>query len=556
MNHGNQSSYNTFKSCGVKEFFRTQGAVGLRSWLEGINYEIEIANDFKVENNKIVRGCRLELKGHTFIIDLIPFGHGSFDVIIGMDWLSKRRAKIVCFEKVVQIPLSNRENLEVHGERPKGNLKRLKTIKVNEPKLEDIPVVRELPGVFSEDLSGLPPSREVEFFIDLIPGAMHVPKSPYHLAPTEMQELSNQLKELQEKDYRELNKLTIKNRYPLPRIDDMFGQLQGSRYFSKIVLRSGYHELRVREEDIPQTTFRTRYRHFEFTDMPFSLTNAPAVFMDLMNRVCKPYVDKFVIVSIDKILIYSKSKEEHEVHVKLILELLEKEKLFRKFLKLIVKVYMWNPSVIEACEKWPPPKTPTEIRSFLGLARYYRRFITNFSKIAKPFTLLTQKTRSSSGVMEEIAFQMQKDMLCDALILALPEGADNFVVYYDASNQGFGCVLMQRNKAKILEAHSEASKDVNTPPEMLRGLDKQFERNEDGELYLVERIWVPAYGNLRTLIMNKAHATKYSVHPRADKMYYDLQDLYWWPRIKKDIALHVSKCLTCSKVKVEHPKPS
>ncbi|GKD40149.1 hypothetical protein Tco_1260356 [Tanacetum coccineum] len=155
---------------------------------------IEIANDVKVETNKIVRGCRLELEGHTFIIDLIPFGHGSFDVIVWMDWLSKRRAKIVFFEKVVQIPLSNRENLEIYGECPKGNLKRLMTIKVNEPKLEGIPVIREFPGVFLEDLSGLPPYREVEFCIDLIPGAMPVAKSPYRLAPTEMQELSNQLK--------------------------------------------------------------------------------------------------------------------------------------------------------------------------------------------------------------------------------------------------------------------------------------------------------------------------------------------------------------------------
>nr|GFA07708.1 putative reverse transcriptase domain-containing protein [Tanacetum cinerariifolium] len=176
-------------------------------------------------------------------------------------------------------------------------------------------------------------------------------KSSYRLAPTEMQELSNQLKELQEKgfirpssspwgapvlfikkkdgsfrmciDYRELNILTNKKRYPLPRIDDLFDQLQGSRYLSKIDLRSGYHQLRVREEDIPKTAFQTRYGHFEFTVMPFVLTNAPAVFMDLMNRVCRPYLDKFVIVFNDKILIYSKSKEEHEVHLKLILELLK-----------------------------------------------------------------------------------------------------------------------------------------------------------------------------------------------------------------------------------------
>ncbi|GJX45972.1 putative reverse transcriptase domain-containing protein [Tanacetum coccineum] len=180
-----------------------------------------------------------------------------------------------------------------------------------------------------EDLPGLPSFREVEFRIDLVPEAMPIAKLPYHLAPTEMQELSNQLKSSETK----LNKLTIKNRYPLPRIDDLFDQLQGSRYFLKIDLRSGYHQLRVCEEDIPKTAFRTRYGHFEFTVMPFDLTNAPAVFMDLMNRVCKPYLDKFVIVFSDDILIYSKSKEEHEVHLKLILELLEKEKLFGKFLK-------------------------------------------------------------------------------------------------------------------------------------------------------------------------------------------------------------------------------
>nr|GEZ89940.1 putative reverse transcriptase domain-containing protein [Tanacetum cinerariifolium] len=260
-------------------------------------------------------------------------------------------------------------------------------------------------------------------------------------------------------------------------------------------LRSGYHQLRVREEDTPKTAFRTRYGHFEFTVMPFHLTNAPAVFMDLMNRVCRPYLDKFVIVFIDDILIYSKSKEGHEVHLKLILELLKKEKLFGKFLKCELWLqevhfigYVVNsegihvdPNKIEAVKNWKPPKTPTEIRLFLGLAGYYRRFIASFLKIAKPLTLLTQKNKKFE----------------------------------------WGCI-----KAKILEAQSEASKNTNTPTEMLKGLDKQLERKEDGGLYLAERIWVPVYGNLRTLIMNEAHATRYSVHPGADKMYYDLRGLY------------------------------
>nr|GEU64090.1 putative reverse transcriptase domain-containing protein [Tanacetum cinerariifolium] len=345
-------------------------------------------------------------------------------------------------------------------------------------------------------------------------------KSPYRLAPTKMQKLSKQLKELQEKDYQELKKLTIKNRYPLSRIDDLFDQLQGSRYLSKIDLRSGYHQLRVREEDIPKTTFRTRYGHFEFTVMPFGLTNALAVFMDLMNCVCRPYLDKFVIVFIDDILIYSKSKEEHEVHLKLILELLKKENLFRKFSKCefwLQEVHFLghvvnsegihvDPNKIEAVKYWKPLKTPTEIRSFLGLTGYYRRFIASFSKIAKPLTLLTQKNKKFEwGDEQENAFQTLKDMLCDAPILALPEGTDDFVVYCDASNQ-----------------------------EMLKGLDKQLERKEDGGLYLAKRIWVPVYGNLRTLIMNEA------VHPGSDKMYYALRGLYWWPGMKKDIAMYVT----------------
>ncbi|GJY68439.1 putative reverse transcriptase domain-containing protein [Tanacetum coccineum] len=208
-------------------------------------------------------------------------------------------------------PVEDGKILRVHGERAIGITKALKSAKEDEPKLSDISVVHEFVDVFLEDLSGLPPQRQVEFHIDLVPGVTPVVKSPYRLASSEMQELSRQLQELQDK---ELNKLTIKNRYPLPRIDDLFDQLQGSRYFSKIDLRSGYHQLRVHEDDIPKTAFRIRYGHFEFTVMPFGLTNAPAVFMDLMNRVCKPYLDKFVIVLIDDILIYSKTKEDHEVH--------------------------------------------------------------------------------------------------------------------------------------------------------------------------------------------------------------------------------------------------
>ncbi|GKA78653.1 putative reverse transcriptase domain-containing protein [Tanacetum coccineum] len=309
------------------------------------------------------------------------------------------------------------------------------------------PLIRDFPEVFPDDLPGLPPSRQVEFKIDLVPGAAPVARAPYHLALSEMKELSEQLKELLEKgfihpssspwgasvlfvkkkdgsfrmciDYHELNKLTVKNRYPLPRIDDLFDQLQGSSVYSKIDLRSGYHQLRVREEDIPIIAFRTRYGHYEFQVIPFGLTNAPAVFLDLMNRVCKPYLDKFVIVFIDDILIYSKTKGEHSEHLKIILDLLKKEKLYAKFSKCdfwLESVQFLchvinregihvDPAKIKAVKNWPVSTSPTEVRQFMGLAGYYRRFIEGFSLIAKPLTKLTKKNkRFEWGADEDEAF--------------------------------------------------------------------------------------------------------------------------------------------------------
>ncbi|GJV22535.1 putative reverse transcriptase domain-containing protein [Tanacetum coccineum] len=450
----------------------------------------------------------------------MPVELGSFDVIIGMDWLAKYHAVIVCAEKIVRIPFGD-EILIVrgdgssnkHGTRlniisctkaqeylTKGCHVFLANItatkdedKSKEKRLEDVPVVQEFPEVFPEDLPGIPPTRQVEFRIDLVPGATPVARAPYRLAPSEMKELAEQLQELTDKgfirpssspwgapvlfvkkkdgsfrmciDYRELNKLTVKNRYLLPRIDDLFDQLQGSSIYSKIDLRSGYHQLRVQEEDIPKTAFRTRYGHYEFQVMSFGLTNAPAVFMDLMNRVCKPYLDKFVIVFIDDILIYSKSKKEHEEHLRQILKLLKKEELYAKFSKCefwISRVQFLghvidyrgihvDPTKIESIKDWASPKTPTEIRQFLGLAGYYRRFIKGFSKIAKSMTKLTQKgVKFDWGDKQEAAFQLLKQKLCSAPILALPEGSEDFITYCDASKKGLGAVLMQREKRHYL----------------------------------------------------------------------------------------------------------
>ncbi|GJX63132.1 putative reverse transcriptase domain-containing protein [Tanacetum coccineum] len=428
---------------------RSNIVTGLEPSELGFKYEIEIASEKLVEIDKVINVCKLEIEGQVFDIDLIPFRHGSFDVIIGTDWLSNYKAEIIYHEKVVRIQLPDGNVLRVVGERPDEKVRLLMSAKATDKKQEEVVVVRDFPKVFPDDLSELPPIREIEFQIELTPRAMPVAKSPYRLAPSELEELSRQLKELQDKgfirpssspwgapvlfvkkndgsfrmciDYRELNKLTVKNYYPLPRINDLFDQLQGSQFFSKIDLRLGYHQLRVHEDDIPKTAFRTHYGQFEFTVMPFGLTNAPAVFMDLMSRVCRPYLDKFAIVFIDDILIYSKTREEHVEHLRLVLELLKKEKLYAKFSKY--------PSKIEAFKNWKAPRTLFEVRSFLGLAGYYRRFIENFSKIAKSLTILTQKCKTFDwGEEQELAFQTLKDKLCNAPVLALPDRPEYFVI--------------------------------------------------------------------------------------------------------------------------------
>ncbi|GJY39104.1 putative reverse transcriptase domain-containing protein [Tanacetum coccineum] len=369
-----------------------------------VSYAIELADGRTSETSTVLRGCTLGLLGHPFNIDLMPIDLGSLDVIITMDWLAKNHEVIVCDEKIV-----------CYGERKKDESK--------EKRLEDVPTVRDFPEVFPEDLPRLPLIRQVEFQIDLVLSAAPVARARIDLHHLEWKSVLFVKKKDGSFwmciDYRELNKLTVKNRYPLSRIDDLFDQLQGSSVYSKIDLRSGYHQLRVRDEDIPKTAFRTRYGHYEFQVMPFGLTNAPAVFMDLMNRVCRPYLDKFVIVFIDDILIYSKTKEEHDAHLRLILELLKKEELYAKFSKCdfwLSKVQFLrhmidsegihvDPAKIESIKDWESPKTPTEIRQFLGLAGYYRRFIEGFSKIAKPMTKLTQKSvKFNWGEKEETAF--------------------------------------------------------------------------------------------------------------------------------------------------------
>ncbi|GJW40757.1 putative reverse transcriptase domain-containing protein [Tanacetum coccineum] len=364
-------------------------------------------------------------------------------------------------------------------------------------------------------------------------------------------------------DYRELNKLTIKNRYPLPRIDDLFDQLQGSSVYSKIDLRSSYHQLRVREEDIPKTAFMTRYGHYEFQVMSFGLTNALAVFMDLMNRVCKQYLDKFVIVFIEDILIYSKNKEEHEEHLKLILELLMKEELYAKFFKCelwIPKVQFLgyvidsqgihvDPTKIKSIKDWVSPKTPTEICQFLGLTGYYQRFIEGSLKVVKPMTKLTQnKVTFEWGDNQEAAFQTLKNKLCSAPILALPQGAENFIVYYDALHKGlelisdYDCEIRYHpGKANVVAdalSHKERIKPLqvralvmsiglNLPKQILEGqIEAQKPENFKNED--VGGMTRKDITKRKVIILGQSHKSKYSIlfGVLTKQMYQDMEEAY------------------------------
>ncbi|GJX30283.1 putative reverse transcriptase domain-containing protein [Tanacetum coccineum] len=344
--------------------------------------------------------------------------------------------------------------------------------KSKEKRLEDVPIVQEFPEVFPEDFLGLPPARQVEFQIDLIPGVAPVARAPYRLAPAELQELSTQLQELFYRgfirpssspwgapvlffkkkygsfrmciDYRELNKLTVKNRYPLLRIDDLFDQLQGSRVYSKIDLRSGYHQLRVREEDIPKTAFRTRYGHYEF-----------------------------------------QSRKEYEGHLKLILKLLKEEELVGH----------------------------------------------SFDAEGEGHSLRIPPTQ---GSREEL-YHTRPRAWCSSVCL---EDVETLSVWYKLLSE-YDCEIRYHSG----KANSEARKEENFINEDLHGMINKLEPRADGTLCLNNRSWIPYFGDLRALIMHESYKLKYSIHPESDKMYQDMNKLYWWPNMKTEIATYVSKCL-------------
>ncbi|GKB30202.1 putative reverse transcriptase domain-containing protein, partial [Tanacetum coccineum] len=525
---GNRSTRNNGNQVKGRAF--NVNAVGA---LQDPNVMTEVADGKKVEVDRVIFNCKLELGNSLFTIDLIPLGHGSFNVIVGMDWLSDHKAEIVCHNKVVRVPLESGKILHVQGERTPVIAKALSNVKVDEPKLSDISVVRDFVEVFPEDLLRLPPQRQVEFRIDLVPGAMLVAK--------------------------ELNKLTIKNLYPLLRIDDLFDQLQGTCYFSKIDLRPGYHQLRVHEDDILKNAFRTRYEHFEFTVIPFGLTNSPAVFMDLMNR----------------------SKDEHEVHLRLVLELLKKEELYAKFSKYnlcnapilslpdgvedfvvycdasnqgLGCVLMQRGKVIAYASRQLKihEKNYTTHDLELGAVVFALKTWRHYLYGTKSVIYTDHKSLQYIFDQKELNMRQRRwieffsDYECE---IRYHPGKANVVA--DALSmkervkprhvRAMAMTIQSGIRGMVLAAQGEVFKQENVLAKRLHGLNQQMKRSEDGSLYFLDRIWVSLVGGVRTIIMDEAHKTRYSVHPGADKMYHDLRDMYWWSGMKRDIATYVSK---------------
>ncbi|WVZ97626.1 hypothetical protein U9M48_043144 [Paspalum notatum var. saurae] len=431
------------------------------------NYHITAAGS-AINTNHMVRDLCLQVGKESLFINSLVLPQLGIDIVLGTNWLNQHQAMIDVENRMIQLRSSGGTNLSIQVPLHKHMTHTAQA-------LAKIPVVCDYPDVFPEELPGLPPDRDMEFRIDLVPGTAPVSKRPYRMAPDELKELKTQLQEQLDKgavplsllrrktkvvrDYRPLNAVTVKNKYPLPHIDILFDQLGEPQFSPRLILGP---------EDIPKTAFSTRYGLYEYLVMSFGLTNAPAFFMYLMNSVFMNKLDKFVVVFIDDILVYSKNEQEHEEHLRIVLSHLREHKLYAKFGKCSfwLKEVPFLGHILSAKGVAVDPKEGgryAELEAATNLG-YYRRFIKDFSRISKPMTALTQKNAKFAWSPKcEEAFGTLKKLLTSAPILAQPDITKPFDVYCDASGSGIGCVLMQEGRV-IAYASSQLRKhEVNYP---------------------------------------------------------------------------------------------
>ncbi|KAA0039551.1 putative Retrotransposon protein [Cucumis melo var. makuwa] len=542
--------------------------------------------------NEVLRNCEILEEGISLLVDLLPLELQRLDVILGMDFLFAHYASMDCHRKEVVFRKPSFAEVIFKGTRKVVSRSLISVLKaekllrkgctaflayivvVQREKLkpEDVPVVKKSLNVFPDDLSGLPPDREIEFTTELLPGTAPISEAPYRMAPSELKELKMQLQELVDKDTSGL----------VYQRGEHQGYL-GAALFSKIDLRSGYHQLKVRESDIAKTAFRMRYGHYEFRVMPFDLTNAPAVFMDLMNRIFHQYLDHFMIVFIDDILVYSVDREAREEHLRIVLQTLHDKQLYAKFSKcefwleqvvflvhvVSAKGVSVDPQKVEAVVNWERPT------SMIENAKYE----------------WSDKCKQS--------FQELKKRLVTAPILALPVTGKDYVIYCDASRLGLGCVLMQdgnviayasrqlkeheckanvvadalSRKSRIpksalcgirvalldeLRGSKAVSEDSNLQKKLRKskkGLEVEFELRTDGAIVKQGRLCVPNISELNNAILEEAHSSAYAMHPGSTKMYRTLKKTYWWPGMKQEITEYVDRCLICQQVKPVRQRP-
>ncbi|KAL0561256.1 hypothetical protein IC582_001678 [Cucumis melo] len=437
-----------------------------------------------------VKAYQIEIAGHVIEVTLLVLDMLDFDVILGMDWLAANHASIDCSRKEVAFSPPSMASFKFKGGGSRSLPHVISAIRASkllsqgtwgilasvvdtrevDVSLSSEPVVRDYPNVFPEKLPGLPPHREVEFAIELESGTVPISRAPYRMDPAEVKELKVQLQELLDKGF--IRPSVSPWGAPVLFVKKKDGSMRLCIDYREL------NKLRIKDGDVPKTAFRSRYGHYEFIVMSFGLTNAPAVFMDLMNIVFREFLDTFVIVFIDDILIYSKTEAEHEEHLRIVLQTLRDNKLYAKFSKcefwlkqvsflghVVSKAGVSvDPAKIEAVTGWTRPSTVSEVRSFLGLAGYYRRFVENFSRIATPLTQLTRKGAPFvwSKACED-SFQNLKQKLVTAPVLTVPDGSGSFVIYSDASKKDLGCVLMQQGKVVAYASRQLKSHEQNYP---------------------------------------------------------------------------------------------